>query len=104
MSSIFQEIDRKTKSERTFSSPMPVTHSSHHDEKSYPRMSRHHPADIKSSIHINLSDSSSNADDWRNELPLLKMTAVSDAIGESVQLDSEVILLSVYPRRLITNS
>ena len=29
-------------------------------------------------------------DEWRNELPQLKMVAVSDAIGELVTLDSEV--------------
>ena len=30
-------------------------------------------------------------DEWRNELPQLKMVAVSDAIGELVTLDSEVL-------------
>ena len=60
------------------------------DEKPTLRMGRN--LTEKSSL---ISEQAGSSDDWRSELPHLKIVAVSDAVGETVNLDREVFCKSL---------
>ena len=57
------------------------------EEKPLPKQGRTF-TDKTSSINL---EQTTNLEEWKNDLPHLKMVAVSDAVGEKINLDVQVL-------------